>query len=136
MADDRTGLLSGSRPAPPPAPQAAPGITVSSSSADAIYHDSSQTPRSRLVQVLFVALVAVMVVITLSLSIYRSIDVTYNGGMYFMLGVCLLGFVIIEILMIVFTRRGDLPKGKTWFLYFVGVCVLFEALFTDILLFQ
>ncbi|GFS04754.1 hypothetical protein ElyMa_002919500 [Elysia marginata] len=77
-----------------------------------------------------------MVVITLSLSIYRSIDVEDNGGMYFMLGVCLLGFVIIEVLMIVFTRRGDLPKGKTWFLYFVGVCVIFEAIFTDVLLFQ
>lgn len=37
---------------------------------------------------------------------------------------------------IVFIRKGDLPKEKTWFLYFVGGCVIMEAIFTDILLFQ
>lgn len=37
---------------------------------------------------------------------------------------------------IVFIRKGDLPKEKTWFLYFVGGCVMMEAIFTDILLFQ
>jgi hypothetical protein len=33
---------------------------------------------------------------------------------------------------VVFVRRGDLPKGKTWFLYFVGGAVILEAIFTDV----
>jgi 4-amino-4-deoxy-L-arabinose transferase-like glycosyltransferase len=128
MADDKTGLLSGSRPSPP--------STQASTSADAVYHDSSQSPKARLFQVLFVVLVIVMVLVAISLSIYQGIDAPVEGAKYLMLGISLAGFVAVEILMIVFTRRGDLPRGKTWFLYFVGVCVILEATFVDILLFD
>ncbi|CAG5118130.1 unnamed protein product [Candidula unifasciata] len=131
MADDKTSLLSGSRPSPP-----APPDFTSTSSTDAVYHDSSQTPTARLIQVLFVALVVVMVLLSISLSIYRGIDTAVEGGKYLMLGISLAGFVAVQILMINFTRRGDLPRGKTWFLYFVGVCVILEAIFVDVLLFQ
>ncbi|XP_076455034.1 uncharacterized protein LOC143289784 [Babylonia areolata] len=102
----------------------------------ALYHDSSQSPQSRMCQLLFVTLVVIMVIITVSLSIYRGVDVTANGFMYFMLGVNLVGFAILEIIMIIFVRHGDLPKGKTWFLYFVGVAVILEAIFTDVALFR
>ncbi|BFZ02565.1 hypothetical protein BsWGS_05604 [Bradybaena similaris] len=130
MADDKSSLLSGTRPNPPASREA------SASSTGAVYHDSSQTPTARLIQVLFVALVVVMVLLSISLSIYRGVDSAVEGGKYLMLGISLAGFVAIQILMINFTRRGDLPRGKTWFLYFVGVCVILEAIFVDVLLFQ
>lgn len=53
-----------------------------------------------------------------------------------MLGISLVGFVVLEIILIVFIRRGELPEGKTWFLYFVGACVILESIFTDVLLFD
>ena len=37
---------------------------------------------------------------------------------------------------IVFVRNGDLPKEKSWFLYFVGGCIILEAIFTDVLLYE
>ncbi|CAL1534227.1 unnamed protein product [Lymnaea stagnalis] len=133
MADIKTGLLTGARPTPPPS---ASSPDVTGVTGDAVYHDSAQSPRSRLIQVLFVGLVVVMALVSISLSIYRGADVSENGGMYFMLGISLIGFAIVEIIMIIFTRRGDLPKGKTWFLYFVGFCVMLESIFTDVLVFQ
>ncbi|KAK7507210.1 hypothetical protein BaRGS_00001145 [Batillaria attramentaria] len=102
----------------------------------ALYHDSSQSPQARMCQLLFVALVVVMVLISISLSIYRGTAVEENGFMYFMLGVNLIGFAVLEIIMIMFVRRGDLPKGKTWFLYFVGGAVILESIFTDVALFR
>ncbi|XP_046326279.1 uncharacterized protein [Haliotis cracherodii] len=125
MSDERSSILSGRQTS-----------TTPSSDPDAIYHDSSQSPKARLLQILFVVTVVVMVLISIILSIYRGVIMETAGSMYFMLGISLIGFVVIEICMILFIRRGDLPKGKTWFLYFVGVCVILEAIFTDVLLFQ
>ncbi|XP_059152833.1 uncharacterized protein LOC131938719 [Physella acuta] len=133
MADSRTPILSGVRPVPPPVANSADGAATTEY---AVYHDSAQSPTSRLIQVLFVGLVVVMALVSICLSIYRGVDVDANGGMYFMLGISLVGFAVVEIIMIIFTRRGDLPKGKTWFLYFVGFCVMLESIFTDVLLFQ
>ncbi|XP_046565758.1 uncharacterized protein LOC124274437 [Haliotis rubra] len=125
MSDERSSILTGRQTSSTPASDPA-----------AIYHDSSQSPKARLMQILFVVTVVLMVLISLILSIYRGIIMETAGSMYFMLGISLVGFVIIEICMILFIRKGDLPKGKTWFLYFVGVCVILEAIFTDVLLFQ
>ncbi|XP_062613355.1 uncharacterized protein LOC134275130 [Saccostrea cucullata] len=74
--------------------------------------------------------------ISIILSMVRGTELGTYGGGHFMLGITLIGFVVLEIFMIVFIRRGDLPKEKTWFLYFVGGCVILEAIFTDILLYQ
>ncbi|XP_005094725.1 uncharacterized protein LOC101858333 [Aplysia californica] len=136
MADDKTGLLSGSRPSPPPAPSSGSSVAATNITTGAVYHDSTQSPTARLLQLVFVALVVVMVLVTLSLSVYRGLDVDTDGSAYFLQGVSLIGFVVIEVMMIIFTRRGDLPKGKSWFLYLVGFCVMLEAIFTDVLLFQ
>ncbi|XP_067673153.1 uncharacterized protein [Haliotis asinina] len=125
MSDERSSILPGRQSSSTP-----------SSDPDAIYHDSSQSPKARLLQILFVVTVILMVLISVILSIYRGVIMETAGSMYFMLGISLVGFVIIEICMILFIRKGDLPKGKTWFLYFVGVCVILEAIFTDVLLFQ
>ncbi|KAK7111219.1 uncharacterized protein [Littorina saxatilis] len=125
MSDEREPIV----------PRSAESPSAASSSA-VLYHDSSQSPQSRTCQLLFVGLVVVMVLVTLVLSIWRGIEVTESGFMYFMLGLNLLGFAILEIIMIMFVRRGDLPKGKTWFLYFVGGAVILESIFTDVALFR
>ncbi|XP_048758965.1 uncharacterized protein LOC125668673 [Ostrea edulis] len=118
MADDKTSLVAGNK----------------KDLEGGIYYE--QTPATRCLQVGFVALVVIMVIISIILSMVRGTDLGTYGGGHFMLGISLIGFVVLEICMIVFIRRGDLPKEKTWFLYFVGGCVILEAIFTDILLFQ
>lgn len=117
MADDKTGLLKG-KP----------------NDVEGIYYE--QSPASKCLQVCFVALVVIMVAISIILSVVRGIELGAYGGGHLMLGISLIGFVVVEICMIVYIRKGDLPKEKTWFLYFVGGCVIMEAIFTDILLFQ
>ncbi|XP_021379570.1 uncharacterized protein LOC110467029 [Mizuhopecten yessoensis] len=104
--------------------------------ANAVFHDKYQGPRARALQIVFVILVAIMVLVCVILSIYRGIVVGEDGGLYFMLGVSLVGFVVLEIILIIFIRQGELPKEKTWFLYFLGMCVFLEAIFTDILLYN
>ncbi|CAH1794319.1 unnamed protein product [Owenia fusiformis] len=85
-----------------------------------LFHDSSQSPTA----------------ISIGLSIYRGAVTGVNNGLYFMLGISLIGFVVIEIFLIRFIRNEDLPKEKSWFLYFVGACVILEAIFTNVLLFD
>ncbi|XP_041364921.1 uncharacterized protein LOC121380180 isoform X1 [Gigantopelta aegis] len=123
MADDKTSLLGG-------------GQQSTSSDSDALYHDSSQSPTMRRIQIGFVGLIVIMVLISVSLSIYQGIDQGKEGALYFLLGLSLMGLVIVEICLIMFIRKGDLPKGKQWFLYFVGFCIFLEAIFTDVLVFQ
>ena len=53
-----------------------------------------------------------------------------------MLGLCLVGFVAIEIILIRFIRTEELPREKLWFLYFVGGCVILECIFTDVALYN
>ncbi|XP_052070366.1 uncharacterized protein LOC127709062 isoform X2 [Mytilus californianus] len=66
---------------------------------NALYYGNNLSPTSRRLQILFVALVVIMV-------------------------------------GILFIRKGELPTEKTWFLYFVGGCVILESIFTDVLLYQ
>ncbi|XP_062582845.1 uncharacterized protein LOC134244606 [Saccostrea cucullata] len=118
MADDKSSLLKGKQ----------------NDLEQGIYYE--QSPATRCMQGCFVALVVLMVIISIILSMVRGTELGTYGGGHFMLGITLIGFVVLEIFMIVFIRRGDLPKEKTWFLYFVGGCVILEAIFTDILLYQ
>ena len=34
------------------------------------------------------------------------------------------------------SKTGELPTEKLWFLYFVGICIFLEAIFTDVLLYH
>jgi len=115
------------RPEPPP---------QSSIPDQVLYHDSTQTPKARCMQLLFVGLVIIMVLVTVILSIVQGIKKGSYGGIYFMLGVSLLGFVAVEVFLIFFIRRDHLAQDKMWFLYFVGGIVILEAIFTDVLLFE
>ncbi|XP_076074038.1 uncharacterized protein LOC143045435 [Mytilus galloprovincialis] len=100
---------------------------------NALYYGNNLSPNSRRLQILFVSLVVIMVGINIGLSMDQGIK---HGANYFMLGISLIGFVVIEIILILFIRKGELPPEKTWFLYFVGGCVILESIFTDVLLYQ
>lgn len=119
--------LAPKRPEPPP---------VSTIPDQVLYHDSTQTPRARCLQILFVLLVVIMVLVCIILSIVQGVKNGSYGGIYFMLGLSLCGFVAIEIILVVFIRRDHLDRGKLWFLYFVGGVVILESIFTDVLLYQ
>ena len=55
--------------------------------------------------------------ITISLSIYRGVAVTKSGFMYFMLGINLLGFAVLEIIMVSLPSLSadDLNKHELFF---------------------
>ncbi|XP_077863272.1 uncharacterized protein LOC144346273 [Saccoglossus kowalevskii] len=99
-----------------------------------LLYDKEQTQRAKVMQVVFIAVVIVMVLLTVALSIYRS--VVANEALYILLGVSLLGFVLIQCIMIYFVRSGALEKGKTWFFYFTGLCTILESIFTCVLIFD
>ncbi|ESO89076.1 hypothetical protein LOTGIDRAFT_229003 [Lottia gigantea] len=101
-----------------------------------LYHDSSQSPRSKGIQVLFVATVIIMALVTTSLSIYRGIELGGYASLYFLMGSSLIGLMIILIIMIIFIRRDDVPKEKTWFVYLMGLFIILEAIFTNVLIFR
>jgi len=103
------GLISDGRPAPPAA------------KSQALYHDSTQGPVAKTMQLLFISMIVIMVLVTLFLSVYKGID-THSSD-YFLLGINLLGFIIIEVLMIIFTRRGDLPRRS------IGFCILLDFVY-------
>merc|ERR1712154_597327 len=116
-----------------------PKYTEDSTPQVPLFHDSSQSPLARIIQLVFVIVTSLMVALTLIFSIYRAVKVTGedgNGGVYFLLGLSLQGLVALEVIMVFFLRYGDLPADKMWFLYFVGGCIVLEAVFTDVLLFQ
>ena len=50
--------------------------------------------------------------------------------------VCVCVCVCVRARQIIFVRHGDLPKGKIWFLYFVGGAVILESIFTNVALFH
>ncbi|CAI9722746.1 Hypothetical predicted protein [Octopus vulgaris] len=120
MPDDNTRLLAGNVP----------------EDSRPSYYSDADMGRTKTAQVIFVGTLILMVFVTISLSIYQGVHQQANGALYFMLGLSLIGFVVIELLMVNFIRKGDLSREKTWFLYFVGGCVFLEAIFTDVLLFR
>ncbi|KAL8601485.1 hypothetical protein ACOMHN_000427 [Nucella lapillus] len=122
--------MSGEREPIVPPPQ--PSTTDNAAS----HQTESQSSKSKTYQLIFISLVVVMVLITIALSIYRSLDVTGHGSIYLLLGLNLIAFGALEIIMILLVRRGHLPEGKTWFLYFVGGAVVLESIFTNVALFQ
>ncbi|XP_022080003.1 uncharacterized protein LOC110973461 [Acanthaster planci] len=99
----------------------------------AVYHDSTQTPRSRYLMISTVGVITVMVLIALILCIYRGASTGKQGFLYFLVGASLLGFIAVEAFIFRFLQSGDLAKEKSWFLYFMGFCTLLEAVLVAII---
>ncbi|XP_052819788.1 uncharacterized protein LOC128245622 [Mya arenaria] len=119
----------------PKRPEVAPVSSIPEQTR-AIYYDSTQTPKQRCLQMMFVGLVTVMVLVSMILSIVQGVKNGSYGAIYFMMGLCLLGFVAIEVILIIFIRREHLDRSKLWFLYFVGSIVILESIFTDVLVYK
>lgn len=98
-----------------------------------MYYDSTQSPRAKAILYGFVSIVIINVLVALILCFYQGAKTKRDGFLYFLMACCLIGLVAAEIILIPLVRRGDLAKEKSWFLYFLGFCILLESIFTDIL---
>lgn len=81
----------------------------------------------------FIAVVVINVVIALILCFYQGAKTQRDGFLYFLMACSLIGLVVAQFILIPLVKRGDLAKEKSWFLYFLGFCILLEAIFTDVL---
>lgn len=128
MAEDnnRKGLLDGrdahTRPYTPP-----------NEYDEALFHEKGKSPKEKLIMYLFISFVTVMVMITLILSLYRGAKV---DSTYVLLGVSIISIGLVELILVYWSRSGELPAEKLWFLYFVGICIVLESVLTDVLLYH
>lgn len=106
---------------------------ASTTESKALFHTSTQGPKARAMMIGSVIITSVMVIIALSLCIYQGVKTGQHGFLYFLIGVCLIGFIAVEIILMRFLRSGDLAPEKAWFLYFLGFCIFLESIFTDVL---
>ncbi|XP_071808904.1 uncharacterized protein [Asterias amurensis] len=104
-----------------------------SSSARQVYHDSTQNPTTKYIMMGSVGVISIMVFIALILCIYRGASTGKQGFLYFLVGVSLIGFIVIQAFLFKFLQSGDLAKGKTWFLYFMGICTFVESIFVAVI---
>ncbi|XP_038060611.1 uncharacterized protein LOC119731511 [Patiria miniata] len=126
--DEKTPIF-----AAPPGQETATSSLGSPSSSHAVYHDSTQTPRSKLLMIGTVAVITLLVLIALILCIYRGASTGKQGFLYFLVGASLLGFIAVEAFIFRFLQSGDLAKEKSWFLYFMGFCTFVEAVLVSVI---
>lgn len=121
-------LLDGRQPYPSSLPQSPPNEYDSP-----LFHEQGKSPKEKLIMYLFILFVSIMVMITIILSLYRgaAVDPTY-----ILLGVSIISIGMVELVLVHWTRSGELPAEKLWFLYFVGICISLESIFTDVLLYH
>ncbi|CAH3158309.1 unnamed protein product [Pocillopora meandrina] len=123
----RQRLIDGGKSFPSSLPQSPPNEYD-----NALYHEQGRSPRETLIMYFFMLFVIIMVMITIILSLYRaSVDSTY-----ILLGVSIISIGMVELVLVRWTRSGELPAEKLWFLYFVGICISLESIFTDVLLYH
>lgn len=124
----RERLLDGGQSFPSPLPQSPPNEYD-----NALYHEQGRSPRETLIMYFFMLFVIIMVMITIILSLYRGAAV---DSTYILLGVSIISIGMVELVLVHWTRSGELPAEKLWFLYFVGICISLESIFTDVLLYH
>ncbi|XP_020622990.1 uncharacterized protein LOC110060543 [Orbicella faveolata] len=108
--NDRKGLLDGreayTRPYTPP-----------NEYDEAPFHEIGKSPKE----------------ITIILSLYRGSKV---DSTYVLLGVSITSIGLVELVLVYWSRSGELPAEKLWFLYFVGICIALESVLTNVLLYH
>jgi len=124
--NDRKGLLDGreayTRPYTPP-----------NEYDEAPFHEIGKSPKEKFIMYLFISFVIVMVMITIILSLYRGSKV---DSTYVLLGVSITSIGLVELVLVYWSRSGELPAEKLWFLYFVGICIALESVLTNVLLYH
>ncbi|EDO30494.1 predicted protein [Nematostella vectensis] len=108
-------------------------LTGKSGSSDPLFHDKGQSPKAKLWMYIFISFVVVMMMITIIIALFRGsvVDATY-----LLLGLSIISMGFVQGILIYWARSGDLPSEKLWFLYFVGICLVLESIFTDVLLYH
>ncbi|KAL9961774.1 hypothetical protein ACROYT_G030792 [Oculina patagonica] len=124
--NDKKGLLDGRQPYTPP-------YSPPNEYDEALFHEKGKSPKEKLIMYLFISFVIVMVMITIILSLYRGSAV---DSTYILLGVSIISIGLVELVLVYWTRSGELPAEKLWFLYFVGICITLESVLTNVLLYH
>jgi len=128
MAEEvsKTGLLEGTQPRPS-------YVLPDNPNNEALFHEKGKSPKEKLVMFLFILFVIIMVMITIILSLYRGAVV---DSTYILLGVSMTCIGLVEIVLVYWSKTGELPAEKLWFLYFVGICIALESILTIVLLYH
>lgn len=71
------------------------------------------------------------IAINFSFAIYKGVKGGESGIIYALMGTSLGGFVVVEILLIIFIRLGVLGSG-TWFVYLVAISLIIQSIFVDL----
>ncbi|CAB4020029.1 Hypothetical predicted protein [Paramuricea clavata] len=98
-----------------------------------LYPDNYDVKRTRLKKIIFFGIVGLMVAITIIISFSRGVSKHVS---YVLLGFSILCITLVECALWWLHRVGQLDSEKEWFIYFVGVCIIIESIFTDVLLFD
>ena len=98
-----------------------------------LYPDNYDVKRTRLKKIIFFAVVGILVVITIVLSFTRGVS---NHVSYVLLGFSIICITLVQIALWWLHRVRQLDTEKEWFIYFVGICIIIESIFTDVLLFD
>ncbi|KAJ7369752.1 hypothetical protein OS493_036644 [Desmophyllum pertusum] len=123
---DKKGLLDG-RPA------YTPPYSPTNEFDNALFHEKGRSPKEKVIMFLFISFVTAMVMITIILSLYRGSVV---DSTYILLGVSIISIGLVELVLVYWSRTGELPTEKLWFLYFVGICIMLESVLTNVLLYH
>lgn len=89
-----------------------------------------------LFEIALVCALAIMSTITFILALFRGLSADHLGGTYFMMGFTNGVLVLLESLLIVFARNGQLEGTNARFFYAIGLLTLIHSLFTNIVMFS
>ncbi|XP_028404369.1 uncharacterized protein LOC114527537 isoform X1 [Dendronephthya gigantea] len=98
-----------------------------------LYPDDYYEKKTRCKKIIFFGIVGIMVAITIIISLSRGASTHVS---YVLLGFSIFCITLVEIALWWLHRGKQLDNEKEWFIYFVGVCIIIEAIFTDVLLFD
>jgi len=96
---------------------------------------AGKSSSKKVVPIIFFTVVILMVAISLILSIVRSAG-GYAGKLPVLLGISMLGILVIDWVLILLVRSGGIKRRNIWFIYLVGVFIVIECIFTDIVIFN
>ena len=98
-----------------------------------LYPDNYDAKKTRLKKIIFFAVVAILVVMTIIISFSRGVSKHVS---YVLLGFSIICITLVQIALWWLHRVRQLDSEKEWFIYFVGICIIIESIFTDVLLFD
>jgi len=96
---------------------------------------SKKSSNKKLIPALFFTVVIVMVIITFILGIVQS-SRGHAGKLPILLGISMLANLFIQFVYGYLARSGSIKARNTWYIYLIGVCIVLQCIFTDIVIFN